>query len=206
MEGAIAAAGFASGDRFVVGLWEDGPFGPMTDVMWADPNGVRTLLVPDEKAGRFIGGVYNFESTRIVPISVTRSQEEVAIEAGPLCLRLTLGKPNRLFSLRPRFLRRSPAWVRVEDSFFRPLVGSVVLKGAAGVRGYGVTESGVREWYAVDSYRPLVDAEASLDGSDLGPLRPLTPPVRFGFSEFPAVPAFVGCAPVLEGVPADLLR
>ena len=49
LAGRIGAAGFASGDRVVVGVWASGPLGPMTDVMWARPDGERVLLAPSER-------------------------------------------------------------------------------------------------------------------------------------------------------------
>ena len=200
LQGSIAGVGFSSVDRFVVGLWDDGPLGPMTDVMWARPDGGRVLLVPRAEVGRFVGGVYRFESTEVVPISVGRPDTDtLQVDAGPVSLTLSLGAQSPLFRLRPDVLRRSLLWVRVEDALLRPVVGRLLLKGAAGVRAYGRSESGVREWYRVDGYRPIRAARGTLQGHSLGALAPLDPPVRFGFSEFPLRPAVVRCSPVLEG-------
>lgn len=207
LEGRIAAAGFASGDRFVAGIWDEGPFGLMIDVMWAAPDGTRILLAPHAAAARFIGGIYSFDEVRVVPVAIEEPGDgAIEMMAGPLRLRLMPGPPNPLFGLRPRILRRSPTWIRMEDAVLRPLVGRLLLRGARGVRGYGVTPSGVREWYAIDEYRPLQAAAGELEGLDLGPLAPLDPPMRFGFSEFPHRPALVRCAPLLEGVPKELLE
>ncbi len=76
---------------------------------------------------------------------------------------------------------------------------SLRASGAEGVRAYGVSPSGVKEWYCVDGYRRAVSGHAKLNGVDLGSLGPLEPRVDFGFSEFPRVPALVRCAPLLEG-------
>lgn len=200
LEGSITASGFASGDRIVAGVWTSGPLGPMVDVMWARPNGSKILIAPSSEVADFVAGVYDFDSIEVAAIAVRRSRAELQLRAGSLELQATAGRRHPLFGLRPRFLRRSPAWVRVEDVVLRPLVGRYALGGARGVRAYGRTPGGVREWYCVDSYRPLVDARAWLDGVDLGPMSPLDPPVRFGISEFPLRPAMVECAPVLEGV------
>jgi len=35
--GRIVSAGFASGDRVAIGDWDDGPLGPVADVMVARP-------------------------------------------------------------------------------------------------------------------------------------------------------------------------
>src|SRR3954447_6760222 len=66
--GHIGAAGFASGDRVVVGSWTSGPVGPMTDVMWARPDGERVLLAPSEPAASFIASVYRFDRVDVVPV------------------------------------------------------------------------------------------------------------------------------------------
>ena len=200
LEGRIAGTGFASGDRFVAGLWERGPLGAMTDVMWARPDGARVLLAPTEEVAAFISDVYEFDDVRVVPVALKDGQA-IEIEAGPVALSLTPGPPARAFALRPRALRRSLPWVAFEDSVLRPLVGRLVLKGAAGVRARGRSTSGVREWYRIDAYRPVTSAHGSIDGRDLGPMAPLDPPVQFGFSEFPRYPAVVDCAPVLEFSP-----
>lgn len=199
LEGRIAAAGFASGHRFVVGLWEHGPLGPMIDVMWAQPDGNKVLLASSRAVADFVGGVYEFDEIRVVEARSLTTNGRIEVTAGDLSLVLEGGAPLRLFRLRPRFLRRSPLWVRFEDLMFRPLAGRWVIGGGSGVRLYGSSPSGVREWYCIDSYRPITSATATLDGRDLGPLTRLDPPAHFGFSEFPSRPAIVGCAPVLEG-------
>ena len=199
LEGTIGAAGFATGDRIVVGIWENGPLGPMIDVMWADPGGKRTLLAPSEATARFIGGVYDFDEIAVVQVSGRSEPDRLEVTAGPLAIELSAGAPLRLFDVRPKRLARSPVWVRLEDVLLRPLVGSLVLGGAPGVRAYGRTKSGVREWYRIDSYRPVISGSARVYGRDLGELRDLHPPVRFGVSEFPTKPALVRCSPLLEG-------
>jgi hypothetical protein len=200
LNGRIAASGFGSGDRFVVGLWDEGPLGAMTDVMWANPAGRRTLLAPDRGVAEFVGGIYDFDEVRVVTCArVHRSAQGLALSAGPLELEMEPGPSVRLFGLRPAWLRRRRAWVRFEDALLRPLMGELVLRGARGVRSYGVSPSGVREWYRIEGYSPARRARASLDGTDLGDMGPLVPAVRFGFSEFPREPAFVRCSPLLSG-------
>jgi hypothetical protein len=199
LEGHIAAAGFASGDRFVLGLWDDGPLGRMTDVMWAREDGSKVLLASTPEVAHFVGGVYSFDELRVVPTSLEKRRDAIQLNAGPLKIELIAGDPLRAFALRPRFLRRSSHWVRFEDIVARPLLAPFLLEGGRGVRLYGRSPSGVREWYCIDSYRPLRAASASLEGRNLGPLAPLDPPAEFGFSEFPRRPALVGCAPLLEG-------
>jgi hypothetical protein len=199
LEGTIAAAGFGSGDRFVIGLWERGPLGQMCDVMWADPSGRKILLASRDAVASFVGGIYRFDEHRVVPFDVGEGAgDRVVVRAGPLEIDLHAGAPHRLFALRPMWLRHNATWVRVEDLLLRPLAGRL-LRGVEGVRTYGASPSGVREWYRIDAYRPVVAGAARLDGRDLGALGPLEPPAGFGFSEFPRRPALVRCSPLLEG-------
>lgn len=201
LEGAIAGLGFASGDTFVGGLWDSGPLGAMSDVMWSQPDGNRVLLAPTHEVARLVAGIYAFDEVRVVPFDVRRGPDGFSLDAGDLRLDVRLGRPHRLFALRPRWLRRSLAWVRVEDVLAHRL-GRFVIGGAEGVRLRGTTPSGAREWYRIDGYRPVVDASGDLGGASLGPLTELRPDVGFGFSGFPRRPAFVTCSPVLDGVTA----
>jgi hypothetical protein len=73
LDGFIASAAFASGHRFVVGLWHSSPLGPMSDVMWALPDGERVLLVGTREVGELISAVYQFDRV-----------EQVALELGRL--------------------------------------------------------------------------------------------------------------------------
>ncbi len=206
LQGHIVGCGFASGDRFVVGLWDDGPLGAMRDVMWARPDGTKVLLGSRPSVVAFVGGVYGFDEHHTVDIEARLTRGDLELSAGPLRLRATLAHPLKAFALRPRPLRRSAGWVHFEDVIMRPLAGRFLLGGGPGVRLYGRSPSGVREWYCIESYRRITHASATLHGTDLGPLAPLDPPARFGFSEFPRRPAVVGCAPLLEGAEEALRR
>lgn len=199
LEGAICGVAFASGDRFVIGLWDRGPLGAMQDVMWAQPDGTRVLLAPGDEVGSFVSSIYRFDRVATVPFGLDRHGGGFTLRAGDLEIAVSLGAERRVFALRPRPLRRSLAWVRVEDVLLRRLVGRFVLGGAEGVRAFGTTRTGIRQWYRIDRYRKVADASARIGGRDLGPLRPLEGPMGFGFSEFPREPAYVSCSPVLEG-------
>jgi hypothetical protein len=199
LEGSIAGVAFASGDTFVVGMWDSGPLGPMTDVMWSRPDGRRILLAPDDDVAAFVAGVYSFDETRVVPARAASTPGAFEVTAGDLRIEATAGRPHPLFGLRPRSLRRWLPWVRFEDAVLRRLVGRFVIGGGEGVRMHGTTRGGAREWYRIDGYRPIVSASAQLGGRDLGALAELRPDPRFGFSGFPRRPAVVRCSPVLEG-------
>ena len=186
LRGVIASAGFASGHRVVVGHWDDSPLGPMTDVMWARPGGERVLLVDRPAAAQFITAVYRFDRVEVVPVTAGFDGRRLVVVAGGLELWMEAGRGWRL----PLGDRR-PAWFTrwVEAAVARPLLG---------VRTYGVSPTGVREWYRADEYRRVVGARAELSGHDLGRLRPVEPAVGFGFSEPPRRPSIVRVRPLLQ--------
>ena len=190
--GTITSAGFASGDRFVVGSWLESPIGAFTDVMWAAPDGERVLLVGTEAAGRFVSAVYRFDRVDVVPFRTELSATVLDVEAGHLRLHAQAGRGWRIpfAHLRPPWVTR---WVE------GPLAFSLL-----GVRTYGVSPTGVREWYRADEYRPVAAAKASVAGRSLGDLLPRWAPAAFGFSEPPRSSAMVRVRPVLED-PADRL-
>lgn len=184
MAGSIVSAGFYSGDRVVVGHWRDTPVGPLTDVMWADPDGVRTLYVPTEEAATFVRGVYRFDRTVVGPIEV---------DATPA--RLTLRFADRTLDFRAgRGLRipfRRPAW-------FTRYVEGPIARLLLGVRTHGTSPTGVREWYRADRWRPLRQASGAVDGQWLGTMERVEPATGFGFSEPPTRPSWVDVRPLLE--------
>lgn len=178
-EGSICSAALASGDRFVVGHWHASPLGPITDVMWARPDGERVLLAPKPEVAGFVSGVYAFDRVELVDISVSFDGRDLALQAGEVGLRLQGGAGWRvpLARLRPPWFTR---WV--EGWIARPLLG---------VRTYGVSRAGVRQWYRAEEYRPVVAARATVRGADLGALRRFNVPVGFGFSGPPRRPSMV---------------
>jgi hypothetical protein len=66
--GMIAASGSSSGHDVVVGLWRGSPLGAFVDVMWVQPDGRRVLLAPFEDVRRYVGDLYRFEATHVVPV------------------------------------------------------------------------------------------------------------------------------------------
>jgi hypothetical protein len=198
-EGHILGAAFASGDRVVVGRWPVSPFGGVADVMWARPDGNRMLLAERSDLLDFVGDHYSFERMERTHVRVDLDGgRRVVVDAGRLRMSLELGPPgwpSALLRLRPRRLRELPSWIAVEDALLRPLLAPWI--GAAGVRTRGVTSAGVREWYAIHDLRPIVAAQAWVDGENLGPT------VRagragFGFSEFPERPVLVRVTALFE--------
>ena len=108
MRGLIISSGFASGHRVVVGRWHGGPLGPMTDVMWAEPAGRRTLLAPNESVAAFITSVYAFDAVEIVPIEVEASARRLVIAAGSRRLEFDAGRAVRIPVRRPAWFTREP--------------------------------------------------------------------------------------------------
>jgi hypothetical protein len=185
LRGVIASSGFASGHRVVVGHWADGPLGAMTDVMWADPEGGRTLVAPSDAVADFITSVYAFDAVEVTDLEVVPGHRRLLVRTSRRELELVAG---RGIGLRvPR-----PAWVT-------RYVEGPVARALMGVQTYGTSPSGVREWYRADGYRRLASARAALDGVDLGAMAPVDPPCGFGFSEPPRRPSWVDVRPLVEG-------
>ena len=66
-----------------------------------------------------------------------------------------------------------------------------------GVRTYGVSPTGVQEWYRADRWCPVSAGAAAVAGVDLGPIGPVDPPCGFGFSEPPKRPSITAVRPLL---------
>jgi hypothetical protein len=194
LRGTITSAGFSSGHRFVVGSWEESPIGPLADVMWARPDGRRILLVDRREAADFITAVYRFDTVEVVPLACRVVHGLLEVDAGGVQLILRGGRPwpIPLAKLRNR-------------TQVRPLE-RLLARGLLGVRTWGVTPSGVQEWYRADEYRRVVAGQANLDGRDLGPVRPFPEPARFGFSEPPRCPSMVRVRPLLHDPSGRLAR
>ncbi|MFG2621291.1 hypothetical protein ACGFXC_27115 [Streptomyces sp. NPDC048507] len=191
-DGWIAAVGTGSGARVVVGHWPRSPFGPFSDVMLERADGLRTLLAPTAETAGYVASVYHFDEVRTVPVSVRGRDGLWEVAAGPLELWFRAGRRGPLgLALRavPRPLARRPLWAALADAPSRLMTG---------VRTRGSSRPGCRQWYAACDLRPIVAARARLDGADLGPLAPVSPPVRFGFGSAPAAPSLVRVVSTVE--------
>ncbi|QHC67789.1 hypothetical protein GSU68_15245 [Rathayibacter sp. VKM Ac-2759] len=184
--GRIAGFGTASGTRVVLGMWERTPLGPFADAMIEDPGGHRLLIAPSPEAADLIAATYSFDEVRIAPVAWRRIDGGLSLTAGPLAVTLRLGgltPLGRLLRVVPRALAEHPAWLTAISP-----VASLLVRG---VRTAGSAGNGRREYYGVRAIRRVLAVDAALDGGGLGPLGPLSPPVRFGFSSAPATPAIV---------------
>lgn len=168
------------------GVWDRSPIGPMADVMWALPDGRRRLIVPSASVGAFVSAVYGFDEVTVSALVATVVGTGLAVEAPDvgLSMRMQAGTGWPIPNL-------GPAWVT------RGVAGPIARR-VLGVRTYGVSPTGVREWYRARWYRPLQSAHGTLDGEDLGAMVALDPPVRFGFSEPPRRPSMVWVRPLLH--------
>ena len=170
----------------MVGTWPTSPIGRLDDLMWARPDGRRLLLASTAEATDYIAGVYGFDEVVVGPLRVDLHERFLHLHAPGLGIELHL---TGGFALRVPWVR--PAW-------FTRWVEGPIARRLLGVNTYGVSPSGVREWYRATSIRRLVAGWASIDGRDLGRMGAIDPPVRFGFSDPPPFPTMVGVRPLLE--------
>jgi hypothetical protein len=189
LDGRIVSAGFASGDRFVIGDWHSTPIGAMNDVMWARASGERVLLAPDTRVAEFVCSVYRFDRVEVVPFAVEGDRRSLTVHAGPVHVDVRTGLTIRLPVVRPRWFTRF-----VEDPIARVLLD---------VRTYGVSPTGVREWYRSTAFRLVRSATASIDGCDLGSWGAARPALRVGFGEAPRFASIVELRTSVAGGAAD---
>ncbi len=181
LRGSITSVGFSSGHRFVIGHWPRSPIGAFADVMWRHANGSKTLIASPEAAD-YITGIYPFDDRIGSPVTVTDTvggpgEHRIVVESDPVMLSLTIGRA--VVPLPPR-----PRWITA--TIERWTAGALL-----GVNTYGVSPTGVEEWYRTKSVRRVVDGRGELRGTDLGQLTNLEQPMEVGFSEPPRQPTHV---------------
>ena len=192
--GEIVGVGSESGVRIVVGRWRDSPMGSFADVMVATAAGERILLASSAEVSQFIAETYSFDSVRIEEVRIEDVRiEDVHVDEAPgrwsvrsesLVLDVSFGGRTllgRLLRLVPKRVAQSPAWCTVTDPVARLALRGVRTRGTAG--------GGRREWYGATDHRAVTDVSGSFDGVELGDLRPVWPPPRFGFSSTPVAPS-----------------
>ncbi len=188
LHGVIGAAGFATGDRVVIGHWNDSPIGSFDDIMWAEPDGWRTLFVADERSKAFITAIYEFDSVIVAPSLAVRFTPESAhplLEAAwpHAQLEFSVGKAA---PFPPR-----PSWVT------RRIEGPIAKKTMK-VDTYGVSPTGVYEWYRTNKLRRILDGWGIVAGRDLGAVGPHREATGFGFSEPPPFASVTEISPRLH--------
>jgi hypothetical protein len=197
--GWIAGLGADSGHRVVIGHWRTSPYGVVTDAMVEDPAGQRTLYAPTQQLAEFLSAAYGFHDVQVASCHARRSGPHWRVQAGPLQLSFTIGRRTLLGWLlwvMPAPLARTTWWVSLLDPAARRLL--------PGVRTRGRTHDGRRQWYGAQDLHPIIAADATLHGRDLGALRAVQPPVGFGFGSVPGRPSLVHLTTIIEALrPGD---
>ena len=175
VEGTISSVGYRSGQRFVSGRWPSSPIGPMADLMWVTPDNVRSLLAPNDAAAEFVTSIYRFDEVRVGALSVEGDDATTTVRGFGVSVVLIGGRRRRLPAPRPLALTR--------------FVEAPVARAFMGVATYGVSPTGVREWYQASGWRWVVGGSGSVDGHDLGPPGSPRPPLQVGFSGPPKRPS-----------------
>ncbi|WP_307802435.1 hypothetical protein [Cellulomonas fengjieae] len=185
-DGHIAGFGTAEGTRVVVGRWLSSPLGAFTDVMVERSDGTRLLLAPRDDVADLVAATYRFDAVHVVPVGLRadEARRRWRLRAGPLTADLTLGSRTRvghLLAAVPQNRAIAPLVATVTDPFARLLLEGVRTRGSAG--------RGRREWYTAGDQHAITAVRALWGSADLGALRPVVPPVRFGFSSVPSTPS-----------------
>ena len=194
-DGAIAGVGTASGVRLVIGMWPRSPFGSIVDVMIEEPDGHRVLIAPRADVGDFIASTYGFDDVRIESTALRISGEQWTVTTDSLRLTLQVGRRTvvgQLLSLVPRTVARQRWWCA--------LIGPAARLIRRGVRTHGSAGNGRHEYYCALDEHMLTGVAAIWDGRDLGELRAVHPPVRFGFGSTPGTPSHVRVTTLIDGV------
>ena len=174
-KGRISSCAFSSGDRVVVGDWYESPLGRFSDVMWAGPDGKRTLIAPSMKVAEYLNSIYSFEETIITDLDVILKDNEMSLKSEKLELNFEWDKGWKIPFKRSLFFIAA-----VEGIFARILFGT---------KTHGRTKDNRKEWYAIDRVSKITTASASIDGQDLGSMTSMSKPCKFGFSEAPKKPS-----------------
>lgn len=191
-DGEICGFGTASGRRIVLGIWRTSPFGSFADVMAEGPDGRRTLYAPTDELCRYIGSIYSFDDVRRADVHVARSPEALEVTAGPLRASVSIGRRDAVGWM----LFAVPGWIATRRSW-TTLTDPIARMALRGVRTRGHTPAGREDYLAFDRHL-LTGVRATWDGTDLGLMRPVRPPVRFGFGSTPTVPSIVRLATIVE--------
>jgi hypothetical protein len=176
-DGRISSCAFQSGDRIVIGDWERSPLGAFTNIMWAQPDGTRVLLSPSQQHADYVSELYNFEETRVVPITVKRTKRSVSVSTNEFKIHLAWGRGISLPIPRPKWFIST-----VEYLFARLLFGT---------RTFGHTRNGRKEWYCVKGLAWIKTADAEYNGKSLEKMGPFCTESCFGFSDPPKRPSSV---------------
>lgn len=180
--------------RIVIGTWQRSPFGAFTDVMVQQPDEQRVLLAPDGAVADFVSSTYHFDVVEVGSVTASFGAGLLTVRSAPLDLDIGIGRPaplDRLLRLVPGGIATAPWWLRAVDPVAALLARGVHTAGTAG--------NGRREYYGVRRSRRVVSVSGRYRGADLGGVRPLWPPVSFGFASAPRTPQLVAVTTTIVG-------
>ena len=176
-EGRITSMGFSSGHRFVIGQWNDTPFGSFNDIMWVTPNQKRILVCGDEKIASYISSMYTFEEVAIQPVSIVQNPNGLQIQTNTIEISLEWSKG---FTIP---FRRSLFFIKNVESWF----AKVFFK----TKTYGITNNHRQEWYMINHLSKVIQCEGYMNNESLGTLSNIDETCGFGFSDPPRKPSSV---------------
>lgn len=194
--GEICAFGTTSGVRVVIGRWETSPYGCFSDVMIERADGHRLLLAPDRQVADYVAATYSFDEVLIGPVVTVRRHGFLGVDHARLVADVHIGHRTglgRLLRAVPRRIATNTTWCTVIDPLAR----------TRGVRTRGSAGNARREWYGATDMHALKSVTAQLDGSSLGPLADVWPPVRFGFGSAPRRPSIVDITTTVDAPASD---
>ncbi len=182
--GRITSTSFATGDRIVIGDWEESPLGSFTNVMWARKDGKRILISPSKKCAEYVSKIYSFEEVRICPIEVIREDKKLQVKGPNLVLNMEWGRSLMIPIKRPRWF----------ISTIECIVGNLIF----GSKTYGKTRDGRKEWYMIKGISKVSKAYGEYNGETFGSMEKNLNPSLFGFSEPPKIPSSVLVNSIIE--------
>ena len=142
--------------------------------MWANKDGKRTLVAPNQKVADYVNSMYEFEETIIEDISINNSERQLSLNSGTMNFEL---KWDRGW---PIPFKRSLFFIATVELFFAKLF--------FGTKTHGTTNNQRKEWYAIDRVSKIKSASGRINGQDLGDMTNMSP-CKFGFSEAPKKPS-----------------
>jgi hypothetical protein len=191
--GWITGVGTDSGHRLVIGHWPVSPFGPVTDILVQHPHGQRSLYAPTRPLAEFLAGIYDLDQAEVTAVTAQQDDRRWHVQADPVRVSFTVGRRSPtglLLRAVPRPVAQQPAWARLVDLPARLLL--------PGVRTHVRTWDRHLQWYGAYDLHLVTAATATLAGQDLGSLRPVDPPVRFGSGSVPRRPSQVHLTTIIE--------
>ncbi len=154
-------------------------------------------MPPTAEVAEYIAATYSFDEIRVEPTALSVTGGRWVLSSSPLRVEIVASgrtPVGALLRLVPRPLARARWWTHA--------IGPIAARMRDGVRTVGTAGGGRREYYCALDERRLSAVHARLAGEVLGELRPVSPPVRFGFGSTPSVPSLVRVTTTIVRGPA----